>query len=75
MNDESEKNNRDKALVAATKRDEQPIELALTTPHKPFIDSGDTTYMMKDVSVITGKPILSHIGTGKARKDKTKATA
>lgn len=74
-NDKSRKDKKDKALVAVTKKDEQPTELALTAPQKAFIGSGASVHMMKDVSVITSKAVPSDSGTGTAVKDTIKATA
>lgn len=73
--DGSEKSNREKALVAVTTKDEQPTELALTSTEKAFIDAAATAHMMKDLSVNTGRTVLSHIGMGTLGRNTIKGTA
>lgn len=56
-NDVSEKNNREKALVAATESNEQPSKLARTAPQKASINSGVTVHMLKDVSIVNNSAV------------------
>lgn len=74
-NDGSKKDKNDKAWVANTKRDKQPIDFVLIAPQEFFIDSDTTVHMIKDVSLITGKDVSMDFINITAGKDLINAMA
>lgn len=73
--DANKKQEEDKALVADTKTDKCPAEMTLPASSKVFIDSEATAHVMKNVSVTTGKALLSYSIIGTSVEDTIKAAA